>query len=113
MVVKQAANKSKIKIFIIQQIDRKIELEEICETKDITPDNLLTEIEHICFSGTKLNLDYYIDNNIDYDKQDTILEYFMTADSDDIPSAMKALGPDYTEEECRIMRIKFMSDVSN
>jgi ATP-dependent DNA helicase RecQ len=113
VVVKQAANKSKIKIFIIQQIDRKIELEEICETKDITPDNLLTEIEHICFSGTKLNLDYYIDNNIDYDKQDTILEYFMTADSDDIPSAMKALGPDYTEEECRIMRIKFMSDVAN
>jgi ATP-dependent DNA helicase RecQ len=113
VVVKQAANKSKIKIFIIQQIDRKVELEEICESKDITPDDLLTEIEHICFSGTKLNLDYYIDNNIDYDKQDTILEYFMTAESDDIPTAMKVLGPDYTEEECRIMRIKFMSDVAN
>ena len=113
VVVKQAANKSKIKIFIIQQIDRKVELEEICETKDITPDNLLTEIEHICFSGTKLNLDYYIDKNIDYDKQDTILEFFMTAESDDIATAMKTLGPDYTEEECRIMRIKFMSDVAN
>jgi ATP-dependent DNA helicase RecQ len=113
VVVKQAANKSKIKIFIIQQIDRKVELEEICETKDITPDNLLTEIEHICFSGTKLNLDYYIDKNIDYDKQDTILEFFMTAESDDIATAMKVLGPDYSEEECRIMRIKFMSDVAN
>ncbi len=113
VVVKQAANKSKIKIFIIQQIDRKVELEEICETKDISPDNLLTEIEHICFSGTKLNLDYYIDKNIDYDKQDAILEFFMTAESDDIATAMKTLGPDYTEEECRIMRIKFMSDVAN
>jgi ATP-dependent DNA helicase RecQ len=113
VVVKQAANKSKIKIFIIQQIDRKVELEEICETKDISPDNLLTEIEHICFSGTKLNLDYYIDKNIDYDKQDAILEFFMTAESDDIATAMKTLGADYTEEECRIMRIKFMSDVAN
>lgn len=113
VVVKQAANKSKIKIFIIQQIDRKVELEEICESKDITPEALLTEIEHICFSGTKLNLDYYIENNIDPDKQDDILDYFMNAESDDIPTAQKALGADYTDEEIRIMRIKFMSDVAN
>jgi len=113
VVVKQTANKSKIKVYIIQQIDRKVELEEICETKDLSWEDLLTEIEHICFSGTKLNLDYYIDTNIEYDKQDEIMEYFMTSVSDNVQDALVELGDDFTEEEIRLMRIKFMSEMAN
>jgi len=113
VVVKQTANKSKIKVYIIQQIDRKVELEEICESKDLSWEDLLTEIEHICFSGTKLNLDYYIDSNIEYDKQDEIMEYFMTSVSDNVQDALAELGDDFTEEEIRLMRIKFMSEMAN
>ena len=114
VVVKSSVNKSKIKIFIIQQIDRKIELEEIAEAKDLTVQDIIEEIEHICYSGTKLNLDYYIDQVIDGDRQDEIFEYFMKADNDSIQLAMKALSnEDYSEEELRLMRIKFLSEVAN
>ncbi|NBA87991.1 RecQ family ATP-dependent DNA helicase [Emticicia sp. CRIBPO] len=116
LLVKSTVNKSKTKIFIIQQIDRKIDLEEIAESKDMSSDELLTEIEHICFSGTKLNLDYYINQVIDKERQKDIYEYFMTSDSDNIKMALKEFeeGDDeITEEELRLMRIKFLSEMAN
>ena len=114
VVVKSAVNKSKIKIFIIQQIDRKIDLEEIAEAKDLTIGELLSEIEHICYSGTKLNLDYYINQIMDDEKQEEIYDYFMNADSDNIQEALNELdGEEYSEDELRLMRIKFLSEVAN
>ncbi len=114
VVVKSAVNKSKVKIFIIQQIDRKIDLEEIAETKDLTMGELLEEIEHICYSGTKLNLTYYIDQVLDEERQEEIYDYFLTADTDNIQAALLELGEDdYTEEELRLMRIKFLSEYAN
>jgi len=114
VVVKSSVNKSKIKIFIIQQIDKKVELEEIAESLNIPFEDLLNEIENICYSGTKLNLDYYIDEILDYDKQDDIFEYFMSAESDSIEDALDDEdNDDYSEEELRLMRIKFMSEYAN
>jgi ATP-dependent DNA helicase RecQ len=114
VVVKSSVNKSKTKISIIQQIDRKIDLEEIAETTRLTFEELLTEIENICFSGTKLNLNYYIDQVIDQHKQDDIHDYFMNAESDSLEHALNDDSvADYTEEEIRLMRIKFLSEYAN
>jgi ATP-dependent DNA helicase RecQ len=114
VVVKSSVNKSKLKIFIIQQIDRKIDLDEIAESKNIPFDTLLDEIEHICYSGTRLNLDYYIDEILDPDKQDEIFDYFLNADTDNIESALEDEdNSDFSEEELRLMRIKFMSEYAN
>ena len=114
LVVKSAVNKSKIKIFIIQQIDRKINLEEIVEAKDLTMTELIEEIEHICYSGTRLNLDYYIAQVIDEDRQEEIYEYFMAAETDNISAALKEFeSEDISEEELRLMRIKFLSEMAN
>ncbi|MFN0049104.1 MAG: DNA helicase RecQ [Cytophagales bacterium] len=113
VVVKSAINKSKTKIFIIQQIDRKVDLEEVAEAKVLTMDELLDEVEHICFSGTKLNIDYYIDQVIDPDKQDDIYDYFMTSETDNVEQALDDLGEEnFSIEEIRLMRIKFMSEVA-
>ncbi len=112
VIVKSPVNKSKIKIFIIQQIDRKIDLEDIAESKDITLLELIHEIEHICYSGTKLHLDYYINQVIDKDKQQELYDYFMEAETDEIQGAINEFGEDeYSEEEIRLMRIKFLSEV--
>ena len=114
VVVKQYADKSKVKIFIIQQIDRKVDLEEVADSKGFTMTELIEEIEHICYSGTKLNLDYYINQIMDKERQLDIYDYFMTSDSDSIEDAMRDLGDeDGTEDEIRLMRIKFMSEVAN
>lgn len=114
VVVKQTADKSKVKIFIIQQIDRKVDLEEIAESKDLTMTELIQEIEHICYSGTKLNLDYYINQIMDKDRQQDIYGYFMSSDSDSINDAMNDFDEDdITEDEIRLMRIKFLSEVAN
>jgi ATP-dependent DNA helicase RecQ len=114
VVVKSSVNKSKLKIFIIQQIDRKIDLDEIAESKGISFDLLLEEIENICYSGTRLNLDYYTDEIMDADKEDEIFQYFLNAESDSIEAALADEGnADYTEEELRLMRIKFMSEYAN
>lgn len=113
VVIKSSVNKSKIKIFIIQQVDRKIDLDEIADSKKISFNELMEEIEHICYSGTKLNLDYYINENIDEDKQDDIYDYFMSAENDSIAQAIQKLGTDYSEEELRLMRIKFLSELAN
>lgn len=114
VVVKSKVNKSKVKIFIIQQIDRKIDLEEIAEAQNLKMGNLIEEIEHICYSGTRLNLDYYIDQIIEDDRQDEIYDYFMSAETDRISAAVEELGEDeFSEEELRLMRIKFLSELAN
>jgi ATP-dependent DNA helicase RecQ len=114
VVVKSAANKSKVKIFIIQQIDRKVDLDEIAEAKGLGMDELIEEIEHICYSGTKLNLDYYINQIMDRDRQRDIYDYFMATETDSIAVAMDELAEeDVTEDELRLMRIKFLSEVAN
>ncbi len=114
VVVKSSVNKSKTKISIIQQIDRKIDLEEIAESTRLSFEDLLTEIENICYSGTKLNLNYYIDQVLDPHKQDDIHDYFMNAESDSLEDALNDESmADYTEEEIRLMRIKFLSEYAN
>jgi ATP-dependent DNA helicase RecQ len=112
VVVKSTVNKSKTKIFIIQQIDRKVDLEEIAEAKNLSLSEVIEEIEHICYSGTKLNLDYYINQMLEQDAQETIYEYFLHAETDNIKVALKALDNEFTEEELRLMRIKFLSEVA-
>ncbi|MBX7124254.1 MAG: DNA helicase RecQ [Cyclobacteriaceae bacterium] len=114
VVVKSSVNKSKTKIFIIQQIDRKIDLEEIAESRAISFDELLSEIENICYSGTKLNLDYYIDEVLDAEKQELIYDYFLNSETDSIEEALaNEANEDFSEEELRLMRIKFLSEYAN
>ena len=114
MVVKSVVNKSGIKVYIIRSIDRKIALEDIALAKNLNFGELLSEIESIVGSGTKIDLDYYIDEVVDPYHQDEIFEYFRKAESDSINEALRELGEDeFTEEEIRLMRIKFMSELGN
>ncbi|MEQ9426341.1 MAG: DNA helicase RecQ [Cyclobacteriaceae bacterium] len=113
VLIKSAVNKSKNKIFIIQQIDKKMDLDEIADSKGISYDDLLNEIENICYSGTKLNLNYYIDHVLDEDRQEDIYDYFMNSDTDDINAALDEFDGEYSEDEVRLMRIKFMSEHAN
>ena len=114
MVVKSVVNNSALKIGIIQNIDKKIPLEDIAYGKGLEFDELLSEIESIVSSGTHLDINYYIEENIDIYHQQDILDYFQEAESDDVQAALRELGEDeYEEEEVRLMRIKFLSDVGN
>lgn len=114
MVVKSIVNRSGLKVYIIQNIDRERALEDIADNKKITLHELLTEIEHIVSSGTKLNIDYYISEYVDEYHQEEIYEYFLEAETDSVEMALEELGEgEYTEEEIRLMRIKFMSDYGN
>ncbi|MVN20767.1 DNA helicase RecQ [Mucilaginibacter arboris] len=114
LVIKSAANKSAIKVSIIQNIDRQIALEDIASSKGLSYEDILREIESIVNSGTKLNLSYYIDDLIDEDRQEEVFGYFRTAEADSIEDALKELGSDdYTHEELQLMRIKFMSELGN
>jgi ATP-dependent DNA helicase RecQ len=114
VVVKSSVNKSKTKIFIIQQIDKKVDLEEIAELTNLSFEELLTEIENICYSGTKLNLNYYLEQLIDEQKQDDIHDYFMNAETDSLDAALNDNSlADYSEEEIRLMRIHFMSEYAH
>ncbi len=114
MVVKSVINKSTNKVFIIQSIDRKMDFEDIARAKDLSIDELLTEIEAIVHSGTKLNIDYMIEEVIDEDKVQDIYDYFLEeAETDSVDMAQQELGPDYTEEEIRMVRVKFMSEQGN
>jgi len=113
-IVKSIVKKSAIKVFIIQSIDRKIHFEDIAHAKGLDMDELLTEIESIVSSGTKLDIDYYIDDTIEKYHQEDILDYFSEAESDSAQVALDILGEDdFNLEEIRIMRIKYMSDVGN
>ncbi len=114
MVIKSAANKSALKVYIIQNIDRHLDLEDIAASKGLTYEEILKEVETIVNSGTKLNLNYYIDEVIDEDKQEEVYDYFKSAEIDSIDDALVELGAeDYTREEVQLMRIKFMSELGN
>ena len=114
MVVKSVGNKSGNKIFIIQSIDRKMDFEDIARAKDLDFDELLTEIEGIVNSGTKLDISYYLKEFMDEDKIEDIYLYFKEdAESDSLDAAIEELGADYTEEEIRLVRIKFICEQGN
>jgi ATP-dependent DNA helicase RecQ len=114
LVVKTIANKSAMKVQIIQNIDKKIPLEEIARSRQISMEELMGELESIVASGTRLNLKYYIDQHIDNYTQDDIYEYFRTAETDDIATAVNELGKDdYNYEQVQLMRIKFISELGN
>ena len=112
-VVKSTVNKSGLKVHIIQSIDRKIPLDVIAESKGKSMNEIIEEIEAIVFSGTKLNLDYFIDEMLDEDQQDEIFEYFQESETDCIQTAQEEFDGEYEEEELRFMRIKFLSDLAN
>lgn len=114
LIIKTQANKSQMKVSIIQNIDRQIGLEDIADSKGITYEEILKEVESIVNSGTKLNLNYFIDEVIDDDRQDEVFDYFRAAETDSIDAALNELGEtDYTREEIQLMRIKFMSELGN
>ncbi|HRR92941.1 MAG TPA: DNA helicase RecQ [Bacteroidales bacterium] len=114
MVVKSVVNKSGLKVYIIQSIDMKRPLEDIAEAKGLDMDELLSEIEAIVNSGTRINLDYYIDMVIDEERQHDIYSYFREeAETDSLEEAINALGSEFEEEEIRLIRIKFLSEMGN
>ena len=111
--VRTVANKSKLKVSIIQSIDMKVALDDIAISKGIDFDELLSEIEAIVYSGTKHNIDYFIESVMDDDRAEDIYEYFRESESDSIDDAIDELGDDYSEEEIRLVRIKFISEMGN
>lgn len=113
LVVRSVVNKSGLKVYIIQSTDRKIPLEDIARAKGLEMDELISEIEAIVYSGTRINIDYQIDEMLDPEQQEEIEDYFMNAEKDAIRDAMAAFGGDYEEDELRLMRIKFISEVAN
>lgn len=113
IVVKTSANKSHLKVSIIQSIDRKIDLEDICKMKKIEFHELLDELEDIVASGTKINIDYYLYQVMEEDKIEDLLLYFRESETGDLEEALKEFGEDTTEEEIRLVRIKFISDYGN
>ena len=113
MRVRTVANKSKMKVSIIQSIDRKVALDDIALAKGIEFEELLDEVESIVYSGTKLNIDYFLEEVLDDDKVDEIYEYFKESETDDVEEAIEELGDDYTEEEIRLVRLKFISEMGN
>jgi ATP-dependent DNA helicase RecQ len=114
MVVKSVVNKSTLKVYIIQSIDRKISLEDIAAAKNLEMNDLLKEIEVIVNSGTKLNINYYINEILDLEHQQEIYDYFREAETESIEDALHELGEDeYTEEDIRLIRIKFISEMGH
>ena len=111
--VRTVANKSKLKVSIIQSIDRKVALDDIAVAKGIDFVDLLDEVEAIVYSGTKLNIDYFLEEIMDEDHMLDIYDYFKESETDKIEDAMDELGDDYTEEEIRLVRIKFISEMAN
>ncbi|MDH6358803.1 DNA helicase RecQ [Parabacteroides sp. PF5-9] len=111
--VRTVANKSKLKVSIIQRIDRKVALDEIALTNGLEFSELLDEIEAIVYSGTRINIDYFIQDVMDEDHVEDIYEYFKDSETDDLEDAIEELGSDYTEEEIRLIRIKFLSEMAN
>lgn len=111
--VRTVAKKSMLKVYIIQSIDRKIALDDLAEAKGLEFDELLDEVEAIVYSGTKLNIDYFIDEVVDDEHVDDIYDYFMESETDDLDVAQEELGGDYSEDEIRLVRIKFLSEQAN
>lgn len=113
LVVKSIVNKSGLKVFLIKSTDRKMPLEDIAAAKGISIEQLIEEFEHIVFSGTKLNFDYCLEDYVDEDQIEEIMDYFMEAEDDSIAAAIEEFEGDYTDEEIRLVRLKFVSDVGN
>ena len=113
LVVKSTGANSGLKLYIIQNVDRKLALDDIAKAKGLDMDGLLKEMEQIVYSGTKLNIRYWIDEILDEDQQEEIHDYFMESESDNIKDALKEFDGDYDIEELRLMRIKFISEVAN
>ena len=113
ILVRSVANKSGLRISIVLMVDQKVPLEDIADNKKMTLEQLLDEIEKIVASGTRLNIDYYINEELDEDIVEEIYEYFMEADTDDLDTAYDEFDGDYSEEEIRLVRIKFMSEMAN
>ena len=113
LIIKQVANKSSHKVFIIQSTDRKLDFEDIAKAKDLTINDLLGEMESIVYQGTKLNIGYYVDELLDEEQQEEIIDFLMESDSDKMSVLLEEFGDDYSEDELRIMRIKFISEVAN
>ncbi len=114
LVVRSVINKSSLKVFIIQSIDRKVALDDIAKVKGVSFDDLLAEIESIVAAGTRIDLNYYLNDMVEPERQEEIFEYFKYAENDSIDDALNELGPDeYTEEEIRLMRMKFISEMGN
>ena len=111
--VRTVANKSKMKVAIIQAIDRKVALDDIAMSKGIEFEELLDEIEAIVYSGTKLNIDYFLEDIMDEDHLLDIYDYFKESTTDNIDDALDELGDDFAEEEVRLVRIKFISEMAN
>lgn len=111
--VKTVANKSKLKVSIVQSIDRKVALDDIAVSKGLEFGELLDEVEAIVYSGTRINIDYFLNDVMDEDHIADIYEYFKDSETDDLEEAIEELGGDYTEEEIRLVRIKFLSEMAN
>jgi len=113
LVVKSTGANSGLKLYIIQNVDRKLDLNDIASAKGLSMDDLLKEMEQIVYSGTKLNIRYWVDDILDEDQQEEIFDYFMESQSDNIKAALSEFDGDYDTEELRLMRIKFISEVAN
>jgi len=113
MVVKSVANRSANKVHIITNIDKRLPLEDIAKSKGMKMEEIMTEIEAIVFSGTKVNINYYLDDLLDEDSQEEIFDYFKEAENDTIEAAHEEFDGDYSEDELRLVRIRFMSEVAN
>ena len=113
IILRTAGSKSSKKLALIQNVDKKIPLDEISESRGVEFNVLLSELESIVFSGTKLDIDYYVDDILDEEQQEELHEYFLESESEDISVALKEFDGEYDEEELKIYRIKFLNDVSN
>jgi ATP-dependent DNA helicase RecQ len=113
LIVKSTGSNSSLKLYIIQNIDRKLPLDDIASAKGMNMSDFIKEMEAIVYSGTKLNIDYWIDEVLDEDQQEEIHEYFMESDTDKIEVALEEFDGDYDDEELRLYRIKFISEVAN
>ncbi len=113
LIVKTTGSNSALKLYIIQNVDRKLQLPDIAKAKGLSMDEFIKEMEAIVYSGTKININYYLDEILDEDQQEEIHDYFLEADTDKIEDALKEFDGDYDEEELRLYRIKFISEVAN
>lgn len=113
MRIKLMANKSSRKISIIQAIDRKIDLDEVCEGMGMDFSEFLDELESIVEAGTKINIDYFVNEVFDEDQLEDMLDYFRNSEDGDVESAIQELGSEYDDEDIRLVRVKFISDVGN
>jgi ATP-dependent DNA helicase RecQ len=113
LVVKSTGANSALKLYVIQNVDRKLPLSDIASSKGLEIPDLIKEMEQIVYSGTRLNLNYWIDDILDEDQQEEIHEYFLESDTDDLEEAMSEFDGEYEEEELRLYRLKFISEVAN